>query len=195
MSQYMVDPIFVHLIAVKRVMRYLKGTVDYGLKYVADSEINLLGYSNSDWVSSVANRKSTLGCCFTLGSGMISWISKKQSCVTLNTTKAKYVATCAASCEAVWLQKLMTGLFDIVMEANCILCENRSCIKLSENLVFHDRSKHIKSMYHFIRDMVLKGAVRLQYVAPDEQVVDVLTNLSSRMKFEYFKDKFSIVPL
>ena len=74
----MVDPKRVHLIVVKHVMRYLKGTVDYGLKYVADSEISLLGYSDSDWAGSVANWKSTLRCCFTLGYGMISWISKKQ---------------------------------------------------------------------------------------------------------------------
>jgi hypothetical protein len=116
LSQYMVDPRRVHLIAVKHVMRYLKGTMDYGLKYVADSEISLLGYSDSDWVGSVANRKSTLGCCFTLGSGMISWISKKQSCVALSMVEAEYVATCATSREAVWLQKLLTGLFDIAME-------------------------------------------------------------------------------
>jgi hypothetical protein len=83
LSQYMVDPRRVHLIAVKHVMRYLKCIVDYGLKYVAGSEISLLGYSDSDWVDNVTNRKSTLGCCFTLGSYMISWISKKQSCVVL----------------------------------------------------------------------------------------------------------------
>jgi hypothetical protein len=65
---------------------------------------------------------------------MISWISKKQSCVALSMTEAEYVAACAASREAVWLQKLLTGLFDIVMEATCILCDNQSCIKLSENL-------------------------------------------------------------
>jgi hypothetical protein len=88
LSQYMVDPKRVHLIAVKHVMRYLKGTMDYGLKYVADSEISLLGYSDLDWVGSVANQKSTLGCCFTLGSGMISWISKKQSCVALSMAEA-----------------------------------------------------------------------------------------------------------
>jgi hypothetical protein len=77
LSRYMVDPGRVHLIAVKQVMRYLKGTVDYGVKYVADIEINILGYSDSNWVGSVVNQKSTLGCCFTLGFGMISWISKK----------------------------------------------------------------------------------------------------------------------
>ena len=75
----MVDPRCVYVIAVKHVMRYLKGTMDYGLKYVTDSEISLLGYSDSDWVGSVANWKIRLGSCFTLGSGMISWISMKQS--------------------------------------------------------------------------------------------------------------------
>jgi hypothetical protein len=77
--------------------------VDYGLEYVADSEISLLGYLDSDWAGSVANQKSTLGCCFTFGSGMISWISKKQSCVALSTIEAEYVAACAASRETVWL--------------------------------------------------------------------------------------------
>jgi hypothetical protein len=77
----MVGPICVHLIAVKRVMRYLKGIVDYGLEYVAESDISLLGYLDSDWADSVANQKSTLGYCFTLGSSMISWTSKKKSCV------------------------------------------------------------------------------------------------------------------
>jgi hypothetical protein len=74
----MVDPRRVHLIAVKHVMRYLKVTVDYGIKYVVDNEINLHGYLDSDWANGVPNRKSTLGCFFTLGSSMISWINKKQ---------------------------------------------------------------------------------------------------------------------
>jgi hypothetical protein len=120
----MVDPRRVHLIAVKHVMRYLKVTVDYGLKYVVDNEISLLGYLDSDWASGVANRKSTLGGCFTLGSSMISWISKKQSCVSLSMDEEEYVAACVTSLEAVWLRKLLTGLFDIAMEMTCILCDN-----------------------------------------------------------------------
>jgi len=185
----MVDPKRVHLISLKHVMRYLKVTVDYGLEHVADSEIGLLGYLNSNWVGSVSNWKIRLGSCFTLGSGMISWINKKQSCVALNTTEAEYVASCAKSREAVWLQILLTILFDTAMEATCILCDNQSCVKLSENLVFHDRLKHIEIRYHYIRDMVQKGVVRLQYVATDEKFAYVLTNPLSRMKFEYFRDK------
>jgi hypothetical protein len=117
----MVDPRRVQLIVVKHVIRYLKGTMYYGLEYVVNSEISLLGYSDLDWVDSVANQKSTLGCCFTLGSGMISWINKNKSCVALNIVEAEYVVACAASREAIWLQKLLTRLFDIAMEATGIL--------------------------------------------------------------------------
>jgi hypothetical protein len=77
LSQYMVEPRRVHLVATKHVLRYLKGTVDYGLGYDADCEIRLHGYTVSDWAGSVANRKSTFGCCFSLGSGMISWFRRK----------------------------------------------------------------------------------------------------------------------
>ena len=86
------------------------------------------------------------------------------------------MAACAASRETMWIQKLLTGLFDIPTEVTCILCDNHSCIKLSENPVFHDRSKHIEIRYHYIRDMVQKGAVRLKYVAIDDKVADVMKN-------------------
>jgi hypothetical protein len=79
------------------------------------------------------------------------------------------------------------------MRATVILCDNQSYIKMTENLVFHDRSKHIEIRYHYIRDMVQRGALKLQYISMDEQVVDVLTKLLSRVKFEYFRDKLGIV--
>jgi hypothetical protein len=85
-------------------MRYLKGIVDYGLKYVVDNEISLLGYSDSNWVGSVVNKKKYIRMLLHfLGSGMISWISKKNSCVALNMDEVEYVAACETSHEAVWL--------------------------------------------------------------------------------------------
>ena len=137
--------------------------------------------------------KSTFGCCFNLGSTMISWQSRKQSSIALSTTEAEYIAACSASCEAIWLRKLLTGLFDLEMEATTILCDNQSCIKMTENPVFHDRSKHIEIRYHYIRDMVQRGALKLLYVSTDEQVADVLTKPLSRVKFEHFRDKLGIV--
>jgi hypothetical protein len=79
------------------------------------------------------------------------------------------------------------------MEATSILCDNQSCIKMTKNLVFHDKSKHIEIRYHYICDMVQRGAIKLQYISMDEQVVDVLTKPLSRVKFEYFRDKLGIV--
>ena len=97
----MVERRHVHLVARKHVLRYLKGTIDYGLRYVSDREISLQGYTDSDWTGSVTDRKSTYGCCISLGSAMISWFSRKQTSVALSTTKAEYVAACSASSEAV----------------------------------------------------------------------------------------------
>ena len=108
LSQYMVESRGVHLIATKHVMRYLKGTIDYGLKYVSNREISLQGFTDSDWAGSVANRKSTSGCCFSLGSTMISWFTRKQTSVALSTIEEEYIAACSTSNEAVWLQKLLT---------------------------------------------------------------------------------------
>jgi hypothetical protein len=193
LSQFLVEPRRVHLVAAKHVMRYLKGTMDYGLSYDGDHDFTLSGYTDADWAGSVADRKSTSGCCFSLGSAMISWQSRKQSSIALSTVEAEYIAACSASCEAIWLRKLLTGLFDLEMRATAILCDNQSCIKMTENPVFHDRSKHIEIHYHFIRDMVQRGALKLQYISTDEQVADVLTKPLSRVKFEHFRDKLGIV--
>ena len=85
----------------------------------------------------------------------------------LSTVEVEYVTTCLASCEAVWLRKLLYNLFDIQMDATCIHCD-QSCMKLSENPVFHDKSKHIEIKYHYIRDMVQRGAVKLHYIVTEE---------------------------
>jgi hypothetical protein len=143
LSQFLVEPIHLYLVVAKHVMRYLKGTLDCGLSYDGDHDFTLSGYTDSDWAGSVSDRKSTLGCCFSLGSTVISWKSRKQSNIALSTTKVEYIVACSASCESIWLRKLLIGLFDLEMEATMILCDNQSCIKMTENPVFHDKSKHI----------------------------------------------------
>jgi hypothetical protein len=131
---------------------------------------------------------------FSLGSGMISWFSKKQTSVVLSKIVAEYMAACLASIEVVWLRKLLSGLFDIELDATSICCDNQSSIKLLVNPMFHDKSKRIGIKYHFIRDVIEKGAVKLHYVATNEQVVDVLTKPLAKVKFEYFRDKLELVP-
>ena len=110
----------------------------------------------------------------------------------LSTAEAEYVASCSASCEVVWLRKLLSNLFDLQLDANCIYCDNQNCVKLSENTVFHDKSKHIKIKYHYIGDMAQRGVVKLQYVVTDEQRADVLTKPLARVKFEY-REKLGVL--
>jgi hypothetical protein len=101
LSQFMVEPRQVHWIATKHVLRDLRGTVEYGLRYLGGDEVRLQGYSNSNWAGSAVNRKSTSGCCFRLGSTVITWFNKKQTSVALSSAKAEYTAMSTASCEAI----------------------------------------------------------------------------------------------
>ena len=103
------------------------------------------------------------------------------------------MAASLASCEAIWLRKMLFGLFGQPLRPSVIYCDNQSCIKLTENPVFHDRSKHIGIRYHFIRDYVQKGAVKLEYISTDEQVADILTKALPRGKHVYFRDKMGVV--
>ena len=110
----------------------------------------------------------------------------------LSTAEAEYAAACSASCEAEWVRKLLSNLFDLQLDATFIYCDNQSCVNLLEKPVFHDNSKHIEIKYHYIRDMVLRGVVKLQYVATDEKIADVWTKPLARVKFEYFKEKLGV---
>ena len=103
------------------------------------------------------------------------------------------MASSQTSCEVLWLRKLLVDLFDQELRPTLIYCNNQSCIHLSKNSVFHDRSKHIKIRYHFIRDYVQRGAVTLQYISIDEQVADILTKFLRRGKFIDFRDKLGVV--
>jgi hypothetical protein len=99
-----------------------------------------------------------------------------------------------ASHEAMWLQKLLVEIFDLELELTLIHCDNQSSVKFTENLVFHDRSKHIEIKYHYIRDMVQRGVVELQYLSTDEKIMNILTKPLSRVKYEYFRDKLGVFP-
>eukprot|EP00253_Pinus_taeda_P033928 PITA_33928 len=107
-----------------------------------------------DWAGSVEDRKCTSRVCFSLGSTMISWMSKRQRSISLSSAKAEYITTNEACSEVVWLQNLFARLFGQELEPTMIHCDNQSCVKLSKNPVFHDKSKHIEVKYHYIRDMV-----------------------------------------
>ena len=93
------------------------------------------------------------------------------------------------------MRKMLSDLFDLQLDATCIYCDNQSYVKLSENPVFHDKSKHIEIKYHYTRDMVQRGPVKLQYVATDEQIADVLTKPLAKVKFEYFRENLGFLQI
>jgi hypothetical protein len=129
---------------------------------------------------------------------MVSWCSRKQTFVALSTTEAEYIAVCTTIREAVWLRKLLAGLFGQMLDPTMIHCDNQSCVKLLENPVSHDSTKHVEIKYHYTRDTVQPKAVRVEYLPTDEKIADVLTNPLSKLKFVYFCDKLGVtknVPL
>ena len=111
----------------------------------------------------------------------------------LSTPEAEYIATSMACCEAVWLKKLFNELFEHVLDATVIFCDNQRGIRLSENSVFHDRSKHVDGWYHFIQDMVQRGVVRLDHIRTNEQIADILTKPLGKVMFLTFRENLGIV--
>ena len=179
--------------AANHVLRYLQGTGDYGLDYRQGDGVRLAGYTDSAWAGCASDRKNTSGCCFGLGSAVVSWLSRKQKSVALSSSEAEYMAVSQASYEVIWLHKMLVGLFGQRLRPIVIYCDNQSCIKLTENPVFHDRSKHIEIRYHFIRDCVQRGVVKLEYISTEEQVADILTKSLPRGKHVFFRDKMGVV--
>jgi hypothetical protein len=115
-------------------------------------------------MGSIMVQNNTSRYCFSLGSMMISWSNRKHGSIAQSTAEAEYIVASAASREAVWLRKLLSDLFSAELEPKIIHCDNQSCIKIFENRVFHDRSKHIEMRYHYVRDMVQKKILGIQYV-------------------------------
>ena len=134
----------------KHILIYLRGTITYGLRYTSSGGLFLHGYANADSTGSLMNQKSTSRYCFSLGSAMISCSSRKKGSIAQSIAEAEYIAASDASKEAVWLRKLVFGLFGDKLETTVVHCDNQSCIKLTKNSVFYDRSKHIDMRYHYI---------------------------------------------
>eukprot|EP00253_Pinus_taeda_P007975 PITA_07975 len=186
-SGFMERPKEAHWQAAKRIMRYVKGTKRFGILYTSSESSNLFGYTDSDWDGSVDDRKSTSGYLFHMGSGAISWASKKQPIVALSTAEAEYVAATAAACQGVWMRRMLRSLGQEQAKATVIFCDNSSAIALSKNYVFHKRMKHIDTRFHYIRELVNNGEIILQHCSTQEQVADILTKPLDQKSFEFLR--------
>lgn len=184
LSQYNNCYTRLHWQCAKRVLRYLKGTKNYSMKFCNDNS-SIVGFADADWGSDRLDRKSFSGYVFKFCGGSISWKSCKQRTVALSTTEAEYMALSDATKEAIYLRNL---LFELTGRLDCIEIynDNQSAQKLANNPVFHDRSKHIDIRYHFLRDAVLENKISLKYLSTEEMVADILTKPLQNVKNKKF---------
>nr|DAD19456.1 TPA_asm: hypothetical protein HUJ06_020919 [Nelumbo nucifera] len=182
-SRFMERPTELHQQAVKRVLRYLKGTTELGIFYKRGGEEKLVAYSDSDYAGDVEDRKSTSGYVFLLSSGAVAWSSKKQPVVTLSTTKAEFIAVASCACQSVWMRRILEKLGHKQSKCTDVFCDNSSAIKLSKNPVMHGRSKHIDIRFHFLRDLTKDGVVKLEHCGSRDQLADIMTKPLSHEVF------------
>jgi hypothetical protein len=185
-ARFMEKPTENHLIAAKRILRYLKGTANLGILYERGVKQALQGWTDSDYAGDVEDRKSTSGYVYTYGSSAISWSSKKQPIVTLSTTEAEFVAAASCACQGLWLKRILCQLGEDQGKGIVIFCDNSSSIKLSKNPIMHGRCKHIDVRYFFLRDLVKDEVFELKHCKTQDQIADVMTKplkLESFCKF------------
>jgi phosphoribosyl-AMP cyclohydrolase len=175
---YMSKPEKEHWTTIKRVFRYLRGTTSYGLCYQGrpelDRVLDIHGFVDANWAGDMDRRRSTSGYEFNLFGGAIIWMRKRHIVVALSTTEVEYMETTHASKEAVWLQRLCSGI-GLVQQAVRLDCDSESAIFLAKNLVYHSKTKHIDVQYHFVKDMVEEKKVLLEKVDTLKNVADSLT--------------------
>ena len=188
LSQYMNKPTKAHLNYAKDVLRYLKRTVNYDLVFRKSAHsFHLFGYCDSDWGGS-EDRRSISGYCYKLcpDSALISWKSKKQTVFSLSSCEAEYTALTYAIQEGKFLRQLFSDMENRNVENFDLFVDNQGALKLANNPVHQQRSKHIDIKYHFIRNDVQNGIVRLIYVPTNSNIADMFTKCVSKIKLDKF---------
>jgi histone deacetylase 1/2 len=193
LSQYMHTPTTDHWSFVKRLLRYLCGTINDGLQIHRRSPLNLHAYSNADWAGNKDDFSSTSAYVIYLGRNPISWSSKKQKTIARSSTEAEYRSVANAAAELNWLCYLLSDL-DVQLPCCPVLyCDNVGATQLCSNPVFHSKTKHVAIDYHFIRDQVQNGVLRVAHVSSANQLADALTKPLHRIRFLDLKSKIGLL--
>ena len=195
-SKFNSKPSEAHLTAVKRILRYLKGTANLALKYQKSEKGSLIGYSDADWGGDLDSRHSTTGSLFLMAGSPISWSSKKQTVVALSTSEAEYIALCLTTQEAVWIRRLLTELLVPVGQV-MLMEDNQAAIAIARNPVAHARTKHIDIRFHYVREALQNGVIDVHYCPTSKMLADLLTKSLSKGRFKTLRsamgmDVFSV---
>lgn len=192
-SRYMERPTEMHMNAAKKIMRYIKGTLNHGLIYSRSSANSAItGFSDSDLAGNIEDRKSTSGIVFYLNESIITWVSKKQRCVAQSSCEAEFMAATAAACQEIWLRNVLSQITSDYIGPVTLCIDNMSAIDLAKNPMFHGRSKHIDIRYHFIRECVKRGEVVLKHVSSISQRADIMTKALATVKFERMRQLLGV---
>ncbi|GKC77725.1 retrovirus-related pol polyprotein from transposon TNT 1-94 [Tanacetum coccineum] len=190
-ARYQEKPIEKHLHAVKRIFKYLRGTVNRGLWYPKDSSIALTAYADADHAGCQDTRQSTFGSMQFLGDRLVSWSSKRQKSAAISSTEAEYIALSGCCTQVLWMRSQLTdygrGFNKIPM-----YCDNKSVIALCYNNVQHYRSKHIDIRFHFIKEQVENGVVELYFVNMEDQLADIFTKALCREGINFLINKLGM---
>jgi hypothetical protein len=179
--------------AVKRIFRYLQGTLQMKLQFGATPSKEVLGYYDANWGGDLEDRRSTTGFVFMIGGGAISWSSKQQPTIALSTTEAEYMANTQATKEAIWITKLMMDLGYMEEKKMMVIqCDNQGAISLTKNPIRHARTKHIDVQHHFVQERIENGEVRFEYCPTEHMVVDVLTKALSKERHHKLINMFGL---
>ena len=193
LSQFMQAPREEHMTAACRVLRYIKGTPDCGILLHANTDLNLIGYCDSDWGACPLTRRSLTGYLVTLGGSPISWKTKKQITVSRSSAEAEYRSMAAATSELVWLKSLLASLGVFPTTAMRLFCDSQAALHIAKNPVFHERTKHIEIDCHFVRERVHCGALVLSHIASRLQPADIFTKALGKRQFQYLRSKLGMV--
>jgi len=193
-ARFQSNPKESHLKAVKRIIRYLVNTQNFGLCYPSSNNFDLVGYSDADYVGFLVDRKSTSGMYFILGHALVSWSSRKQNCVALSTTEAEYIALNGCSGQILWMMQTLLD-FGLTFNKVPLKCDSKSAIDLSNNPVHHSRTKHIDVRHHFVRDHIAKEEIYVEFIPTDFQLADIFTKPLSNDRFEQLRLDLGILEM
>jgi histone deacetylase 1/2 len=185
--QYLHAPTTVHWTAAKRILRYVKHTVSFGLAFMRSNSTLVSAFSDADWAGCVDDRRSTGGFAVFFGPNLISWSAKKQATVSRSSTEAEYKSVANATAEIIWVQSLLAELGVRLSQRPCIWCDNLGATYLSANPVFHARAKHIEIDFHFVRERVIKKQLEIRFIPSKDQVADGFTKPLPVRQFEEFR--------
>lgn len=192
--QFLSQPLDTHWVAVKRILRYLKGSLDLGLVLrpaAASVPFSLQAYCDADWASDIDDRRSTSGACIYLGPNLISWWSKKQTLVAKSSAEAEYRSLALAASELLWVQSLLHEL-KVPHSTPVIFCDNQSTVAMSHNPVLHSRTKHMELDLFFVREKVLSKSLIVCHVPAEAQLADILTKPLAKAAFCSLRDKLNV---